>query len=405
MKNKTVDYQLKSFKLNSLLEITNAINNNFSSSQLFVLLKFILQEQLHIGKAIIYINGGNEWRTVMDYGLSEEEKDQVHIDSLLHLYEITVLDLNRGLDMNAIDVVIPVHHKSSPLAFLLMGDIDEQEIKTSPIIKHLPFIQTLLNIIAVAIENKRLVREVIRQERVKKELELASEMQSMLFPSKLPNNDKLEVSAFYQPHQQVGGDYYDFIQLNEDEVVFCMADVSGKGVSAALLMANFQAHLQAMVAYRSSLVDVVRELNDRVNNNAKGEKFITFFIGKYNLKNRKLQYINAAHPPAILLSGKETIFLNEGCTGLGMFDEIPRIAMGEVDVPEDAVIVCYTDGVVELENDIGEVFDENDLASLLRNQEQESMGDLNHEVMKELDRHRGTRPFLDDIALISIRFV
>ena len=404
MQKKKPDLQLKSFKLNSLLEITNAINNNFSSNQLFLLLKFILQNQLKIGKAMIYINSGRGWKVVMEYGLEEDEKELIDVDSLTHLYEITVLDLNKGQTLNAIDVVIPVHHKSSPLAFLLMGDIDNNEMKASPIIKHLPFIQTLLNIIAVAIENKRLVKEVIRQERMKKELELASQMQNMLFPSELPNNEFLEIAAIYQPHQQVGGDYYDFIQMDEEQSIFCMADVSGKGVSAALLMANFQAHLRALVDYKTSLTEIVEILNEKVNHNAKGEKFITFFIGRYNSSSKKLEYINAAHPPPVLVSDEVSVFLNSGCTGLGMFDIIPSIKEGSVEIESDSFLVCYTDGVIELEDDRGEVFDENHLAAWLEQADSSTMSEMNDALMIKLDSHRGSLPFQDDTALFSVRF-
>jgi sigma-B regulation protein RsbU (phosphoserine phosphatase) len=113
----------------------------------------------------------------------------------------------------------------------------------SPIIKHLNFIQTLTNIIIVAIENMRLFKESLRQESIKKELELASKMQNMLIPnpSILPRNEKIRMTAFYLPHMDVGGDYYDFIELGKHEFGFCISDVSGKGMSAAFLMSNFQA--------------------------------------------------------------------------------------------------------------------------------------------------------------------
>ena len=138
-------------------------------------------------------------------------------------------------------------------------------------------------------------------EGVEKELELASEMQSMLFPRKLPNDEKMDVDALYQAQHQVGGDYYDFIRLNENEVAFCIADVSGKGVSAALLMANFQANLRALFKTTSSLNEIVTDLNRLVNENAKGEKFVTLFIAKYNYITRFLTYINAGHNPPILV--------------------------------------------------------------------------------------------------------
>jgi len=396
--------KLSEFKLNTLLEITNAINNNFSSEQLFMLLKFILQNQLNIGKAIIFINTQHSWECVMEYGVSEHEKEIDIDDRLAHLIEITVVDLYAKGEYNAFDVVIPVHHKSSPLAYLLLGDLDENELKASPIIKHLPFIQTLVNIIVVAIENKRLMRDNIRQERVKKELELASEMQSMLFPSSLPNNSLMQIAAYYQPHQQVGGDYYDFIYLNEREVLFCLADVSGKGVSAALLMANFQANLRAMAQYQSSLTDMVIGLNEKVMDNAKGERFITLFIAKYNLETRQLNYINSAHPPPIMIDSNGPSELKVGCTGLGMFDEIPAIQEGTITIEDNALLCCFTDGVVELENADAQPFDERMLWTLLEENKTLSMQEMNLQIMDRLDHHRGDMPFVDDIALFSCRF-
>ena len=142
---------------------------------------------------------------------------------------------------------------------------------------------------------------------------MAAEMQKLLFPTNLPNDDKIDVAARYESKHLVGGDYYDFLTLNENEYFFCIADVSGKGTSAALLMSNFQAKLRANIKYNHeeiSLKDLVETLNDDVNNAAKGEKFITFFAGHYNKLNNTLQYVNAGHNYPILANSKKTIFLN-----------------------------------------------------------------------------------------------
>ena len=109
----------------------------------------------------------------------------------------------------------------------------------------MPFIQTLASIIVVAIENKRFSAELIEQELNKKEMEMAAEMQKLLFPTNLPSGDKIDVAARYESKHLVGGDYYDFLSLNENEYFFCIADVSGKGTSAALLMSNFQGEIKS----------------------------------------------------------------------------------------------------------------------------------------------------------------
>ncbi|MCI5057539.1 MAG: PP2C family protein-serine/threonine phosphatase, partial [Flavobacteriales bacterium] len=366
----------------------------------------ILINQLHIGKAKLLIHDGTQWDRVLSYGSdSDSGKISINIDNdLIPLKEITVVESTSKPIYGYFDVVIPILHKDRPLAYLMVGDLDGDELKISPIIKHLPFIQTLANIITVAIENKRLARESIAQERLKRELELASEMQNLLFPGKLPDNEHLQIAAFYQPHQSVGGDYYDFIDLNEREIMFCVADVSGKGVSAAILMANFQANLRAMASYNPPLKDMVISLNKKVNENAKGEKFITLFIAKYNKETRVLNFINAAHNPPVYFNAEQTELLSVGCTGLGMFDEIPRIEEGSIFIEKESIITCYTDGVVEQENHENEAFELERLEQLISENKDSTMSELNDVITRRLLKFKGEVPYIDDIALFSCRF-
>lgn len=391
----------RDLKLSSLLDITKAINSNFSTDLLFKLYEDILKNQLSIGKVALYSNN-NGWKAVMSYGVEPGElMFNVEAD-LVPIKDITEVTTTNDSRFKGWDSIIPVYHKNNPLAYVLISDISQETLQTSAIIKHLPFIQTLTNIIVVAIENKRLAKENIRQEGVRKELELAREMQTLLFPDVLPDNELMQASAFYQPHHQVGGDYYDFIRVNENESIFCMADVSGKGVSAAILMANFQANLRALVNHTTSLSELIKELNAKVISNAKGEKFITLFIARYNTQTRIMTYINAAHNPPLLLSEGMVSLLNTGCTGLGMFDEIPTIREGVLHISSGSVLVCYTDGLIELENDSGESFELEKLIDILKRTNVQSMRALNETILNEAARFRENQPYIDDIALLSI---
>jgi sigma-B regulation protein RsbU (phosphoserine phosphatase) len=187
---------------------------------------------------------------------------------------------------------------------------------------HFSFAQTLTNILTVALENRKLSAQNVIKEQISKELELASEMQKLLFPQELPSNKKMDISGRYIPRHAVGGDFYDFIPLGDEEYIICIGDVSGKGITAALLMANFQATIRTLFKYqRFELTFLLEELNKLVMKNAKGEKFITFFIAHYNAYTRQLQYVNAGHNQPFILSGKNTTLLTEGCIGLGMLDD------------------------------------------------------------------------------------
>ena len=401
--------KLFSFKLNSLLSITKAINANLSTEDLLARYEKILREELNIGRVLIYKYNFNreEWEIILKSGCGEEVEEIDMEKDILGHEEIAFVTASPNPSLRTFDNIIPVFHNNEPIAYVLIGDIDEETKGVSPTIKHLNFIQTLSNIIIVAIENIRLYNESLQQEALKKELELASRMQSMLIPDKttLPNNDKIFATSFYKPHHEVGGDYYDFIRLNNEEGVFCIADVSGKGISAALLMSNFQATLRALVSTNSNLEQIMPRLNERVMASAKGEKFITLFIAKYNYTTRKLEYITAAHNPPIMYKteSQEMKFLKKGCLGLGMLDEIPSIEKGEETITERTKLLCYTDGLVEVMDETKVHFDTEQIRNHITNtgridknmtaiiREQNIMEDDNHSIF-------------DDISMIGIEF-
>src|SRR6202000_2824120 len=157
-------------------------------------------------------------------------------------------------------------------------------------------------------------------ERFKREMELAQEVQNMLIPLRFHKETGVEIGAKYLPHQNIGGAYFDFMRINEHEILWCIADVSGKGISAALLMANFQASLRAWATVEEDLTNIVERLNKIVIDNTKGERFITLFVAKYDERTRKLNYINAGHNATIILDSGETSTLNLGTTMIGIFD-------------------------------------------------------------------------------------
>ncbi|MDX1652994.1 MAG: PP2C family protein-serine/threonine phosphatase [Brumimicrobium sp.] len=397
--------RLKDFKLNSLLEITNGINTNESVEQLTSIYQFILKEQLGFEKFILF-NKQEKWDYLIKTGVKGKVRNLDVERDLLRFKEITVIESSHLDALNEFDVVIPVYHKEKPLAFLLIKGIEEKgkDLKLKSSLDNLTFIQTLTNIIVVAIENKRMARQGLKQERIKKELEVASEMQKLLFPDDLPSDRRLDLAATYKARHEVGGDYYDFIPLNDDEFIVCIADVSGKGISAAMLMANFQATIRTLLNYQRFELDfLVEELNKKVMRTAKGEKFITFFIGQYNSKTRLFKYVNAGHNYPILTNGREARFLDKGSIGLGMLDEIPFIEPDEVSIPPNSTIVLYTDGVVELQNKEGEYFETDRLIKLVHSFYPLKMEDLNNLIFSKLDEFRGTQQLVDDTAIFSCR--
>jgi len=315
--------------------------------------------------------------------------------------EITIIESSKSKLLHQFQVIIPVFHSENPLAFLLLASNLDSENETS----YFSFVQTLTNIIAVAVENKRLGKQHIIKERISKELEVAREMQKLLFPSDLPSNRKMDISAKYIPRHAIGGDYYDFIPLGDDEYIICIADVSGKGVSAALLMANFQATIRTLFKYqRFEMPFLLEELNKKVMRSAKGEKFITFFIAHYNAYTRKMQYVNAGHNHPFILNGRKVIMLDKGCIGLGMLDEIPSINVGNIELEPNSTFVLYTDGLIELENTEGDFFGVPLLVKTAQSYAALKMEDMNNIIFSKLDDWREELNFVDDTAIFSCKF-
>ena len=235
--------KISKFKLDSLLDITLSINANLPTEDLLSKYEFILRNNLGIGKILIFKHSGT-WECLLNGGFPKHF-ETIDVESrLLGICEIFFGAPDLGFE--GVDIIVPVYNNNVHLAFVFIGDIEEEGEGMSPVLKHLNFIQTISSIIIVAIENIRLFNESLHQEAMKKELELAAKMQRMLIPdnSHMPKNPKFIVNGFYFPHYEVGGDYYDCIRLSETKTGFCIADVSGKGISAAILMSNFQASLR-----------------------------------------------------------------------------------------------------------------------------------------------------------------
>lgn len=395
--------KLKDFKLDALLGITHAINGKLPVDELLQRYRKVLESELGIEKLVLYSHDGS-WKSILQFGvkgaapiINDEESFAVSGS-----FSLTT----RG-KKESFDVVIPVLNEGKAIAFVLVGDLEEDKRGTSPVIKHMKFIQTLTNIILVAMHNQRLELENLRQEGVRKELELAAEMQSMLVPRHLPSNERYDVSAMYKPHNQVGGDYYDFFELPDGRMLLCMADVSGKGVSAAFLMSNFQASLMALFKYLNpDLKEAIHRLNDRVMFSAMGEKYITMFIAIFDPKNYELHYVNCGHnPPVLVHPDGNAELLTSGSIGLGMFEEIPRIQEGRMTIDPGSILICYTDGLVEQENEKQEEFGVERLAELGRNASGRQAESLNAQILESFNAFRGSTPYFDDTALLTCRFL
>jgi sigma-B regulation protein RsbU (phosphoserine phosphatase) len=204
-----------------------------------------------------------------------------------------------------------------------------------------------------------LIEEQKKRQRLENEISIAREVQNQLFPQKLPVVPGVEMEAICKAARSVSGDYYDFIQLSPTHLAIVVADISGKGISAALLMASLQAALRSqMLAEGSesmSTAELVSRLNKHLVRNTGDDRFATFFIAVYDSATRTLRYTNAGHLPSFLISKDAALHLDMGGMVLGVAEECDY-EEGKVLVPRDSLLVGYSDGLVEPENVYGEEF-------------------------------------------------
>jgi len=390
--------EIKELELSALLEITQAINNNLSEEALYKIFHFTLRANLQIRKMALYVFE-NDWKCKVSFGTTVNFVNVPMDDRLLDIYDICYECTNfPGSPFAEFDALIPIKHKNNLLAIVLLGGIPIKDQANTN------FIEALSNIIIVAIENKRMTRRQIEQEAFRKEMEIAKNVQQLLFPKRLPDNDFCRVAAYYLPHHTVGGDYYDYLAINENMHMVCIADVSGKGIPAAILMSNFQACLRTLIRQTTDLTFVVNELNHQVMQSANGENFITFFVAIYHRKEEVLHYVNAGHNHSFLVEKSQgLIVLDKGSTVLGAIEPLPFIELGKVENVKEFTLFSYTDGITETFNEQEEEFGEDRLKLFIEKNWRENPSHIHSSIIKELTTFKGTNDFRDDITMLTMQ--
>lgn len=234
-----------------------------------------------------------------------------------------------------------------------------------------------------------------------RELIEARELQENLLTNTEASIDGLQLAIQWQPATTVGGDYVAAFNIDEEHAALCVADVVGKSLPAALLMANFQASLKSLASQYLSPADVGKRLNDVLFANIPLHKFVTAFYGVVNIPERKLTFTNAGHnPPLLVRSNGQCERLETGGSVLGAFPD-SRYAQGEIELLQDDRLVLFTDGLTEAVDATGEQFGEERLMQLLSDHRDRSAEDLKEIVFNEVGEFCGNT-FRDDAALMVV---
>ncbi len=251
-----------------------------------------------------------------------------------------------------------------------------------------------------------LINEQKQLQRLENEISIAREVQDQLFPRNVPHVAGVEIEAICRAARSVSGDYYDFIQLSPTHVAMAIADISGKGISAALLMASLQAALRSQLlvpgSEKMTTAELVGRLNKHLVRNTGDDRFATFLVAIFDTATRTLRYTNAGHLPGFCLSNGKSIHLDKGGMVLGIVDDYPFVE-GLVQVPPDSVLIGYSDGLVEPENAYGEEFGVSRLEAAAQRVRHARPRHIAESLMTAAEEWAGTPEQADDMTVIVAR--
>jgi sigma-B regulation protein RsbU (phosphoserine phosphatase) len=259
--------------------------------------------------------------------------------------------------------------------------------------------------VALALENAQLHREMIHKQRMERDLALARSIQVGLLPERPPELDGFDIAVSHRPSLEAGGDYYDFIPLAPDTILTVVADVEGKGVGSAMVMANLQATLHALLAHLHSLERLVESLNDMILADTRGQKFMTMFIGLLDQPHRTLHYVNAGHvPPAVVRADGSVEYLREGGMVVGLFPSV-HYDRGHVRLNTGDIVVSCTDGITEAMDKESEEFGQPRLVDLCVRERAKPAQEIVDIVLKEVDLFSRGGTHEDDRVIMILKVV
>ena len=264
--------------------------------------------------------------------------------------------------------------------------------------------------LALVIDNARLTERIVAQERMRRELALAAEVQQRLLPSRAPECVAMEIAGFCEPARGVGGDYYDFINFDDNQLGLAIADVAGKGMPAALLMSTVQATLRSLTARNGSpasydLSSIVSKLNRLLFNTTNGEHYVTFFYATFDQATQRLTYVNAGHNPPLYLQADSNLQVRELTSGglvAGAFEH-SAYEQETVQMKCNDLLFLYTDGLTEALNVEGEEFGTNRTMETLKSIASLSADQIRDVVVRRVKDWCGGMSLHDDLTFVVMK--
>lgn len=396
--------------LNTLFDIGNELNSNLNEEKILKLVGFALMGHMMINKFAVILKKENEYKLKAQKGFKGLEEVINDNEELYKIFEelktgyVVNHDSDDKLDVfmkdNLITLLIPMKIQEVVKGVIFFRDRINDVLYTE---EDLEFLATLANQAMISLENARLFNVALEKQRIEEELAVATDIQNRLLPKNTPDYSKLDIDAMNVASKFVGGDYYDYLKIDEKTLGIVIADVSGKGVPASLLMSNLQASMRSLADLVDDPSMLTSKVNDIIYENTGADKFITFFYCRFNNETRELYYCNAGHNyPIVISKSGEMKYLDQGGLILGMIPNV-NYKKGFIQLEEGDAVVLYTDGISEALNEEEEEFEEPALYEVCTKNRHLDAKSLKEKILEAVYKHTDGYPQSDDITLVVLK--
>jgi phosphoserine phosphatase RsbU/P len=401
--NRELDSRIN--RLSSLFELSKEFGLISESSRVAKLLIYSVIGQFLVSKFAV-ITFEEESYNILENKFAEAELFK--ITKKYDLRKIEISFIKEKIEKNypelrnlGIELIVPMQLQGETKGLIFLGKrINNQQFQNTDI----EFIYSVGSLAIISLENKRLFKEALEKQKMEEELEIAREIQRNLLPRSIPDKfNNFDIAAVNISSKQVGGDYYDFISLDENNFCVAIADVSGKGVPASLLVANIQAFLKVICKQGMKLNEATTLINDLITENITDGKFITFFWGLLENDSRKMVYVNAGHNPPLVIRDNNIIKLKTGGMLLGVMKTFIPYQSEEIQLLPNDLIVLFTDGISEALSKEGEEFSDEKLEEIATNRAGNSAAEILKNIIDEVQKFSAGTVQSDDITLMIIK--
>ena len=396
----------KNQELQTLFELGKELNSTLDLDKIVKQFGYALMGQLMVSKFLLYLKTESSFELFHSKGYTQEHIDLLSpfIDQITGLSEPLLVrnkedGLQNALGKANIAALIPLTIQGENRGTLC---IEERKGNEPFSTDDLQFLHTMGGQAIISIENARLFKESLERQRLQEELNIAREIQQGLLTSDFNIGSEWKVHGKNVASLEVGGDYFDVIKLEDGRVALVIADVSGKGAGASLLMSNVQASLRALINIESDLGLLVRRINEILYENTTADKFVTFFVAVLDPISRKLTYCNAGHNPPLRFSETgEVTTLEEGGLIIWMMPGV-EYETETIDIVKGDKIVMYTDGITEAEDKEEVEYGEERLINHIKRNLQLSPEELLGSIVDDVNNHAVDLSSQDDVTLLIL---